>query len=393
LLVTRILLGLLAIVAPIALYAALASRGDLRPASPRAVALTFALGVLAFVPAEIAERALTSFTGLRRTGAGGTDLAAFVYAFLVAAPIEQALKVVAVVPVWRLRGAQHRPFDGLTYAIVAALGFSTAQGAAFLIGRGASPLDAARAAIWALTQPCLSAMWGWAIGRSPKGRIDGQYFRSAWLLAMVGSGVSAQVIFFARGPAALIAVVPIIVFAGIVTAAAARDLLQRGAAATEKPPAPRAPRLLTAIAPPSIKALRTALRREERPISFFWIGLGALVTAGVIVTMVALAVALGHKLGVDFAVVDRDASQPAAVAPLVLLTAAAILAFPVAGWVIARASATRSVFEPAISTSLAIFGVLVLLGLAAPVAMVFALACAPLAFGLACAGAWAGRAR
>lgn len=391
-LVTRILLGLLAIVAPIALYAAISSRGDLRPASPRAVALTFAIGVLAFVPAEIAERALTSLTGLRRSGAGGTDLAAFVYTFLVAAPIEQALKVVAVVPVWRLRSAQHRPFDGLTYAVVAALGFSTAQSASFLIARGAPPLDAARAAIWALTQPCLSAMWGWAIGRSPKGRIDGKYFRTAWLLATVGSGVAAKVV-FARGPAALIAVVPIILFAGIVTAVAARDLLQRGAAAPEKPAAPRTPRLLTSIAPPSIKALRTALKREERPISFFWIGLGALVNAGVIVTMVAAAVALGHKLRVDFAVVDRDASQPAAVAPLVLLTGAAILAFPVAGWVIARASAARSVFEPAISAALAIFGVLVLLGLAQPVAVVFALACAPFAFGLACAGAWAGRAR
>jgi len=38
----------------------------------------------------------------------------------------------------------------------------------------------------------------------------------------------------------------------------------------------------------------------------------------------------------------------------------------------------------------AIVGTLVMLGLAAPVALVFALAFAPIAFGLACAGAWVG---
>ena len=40
------------------------------------------------------------------------------------------------------------------------------------------------------------------------------------------------------------------------------------------------------------------------------------------------------------------------------------------------------------SAAVAIGGSLVLLGLAAPVAVVFAIAFAPIAFGLACAGAW-----
>jgi len=50
----------------------------------------------------------------------------------------------------------------------------------------------------------------------------------------------------------------------------------------------------------------------------------------------------------------------------------------------------RSVLEPAIGAALAIAGVLVLLGLAAPLAVVFAVAFAPVAFSLACAGAWIG---
>jgi hypothetical protein len=49
--------------------------------------------------------------------------------------------------------------------------------------------------------------------------------------------------------------------------------------------------------------------------------------------------------------------------------------------------------EPAIAAGLAIMGTLVLLGLAAPISVVFALAFAPIAFGLACAGAWVGMTR
>ena len=49
--------------------------------------------------------------------------------------------------------------------------------------------------------------------------------------------------------------------------------------------------------------------------------------------------------------------------------------------------------EAAIAATLAIGGALVLLGLAAPVAVVFALAFAPVALGLACAGAWIGVSR
>jgi hypothetical protein len=105
------------------------------------------------------------------------------------------------------------------------------------------------------------------------------------------------------------------------------------------------------------------------------------------------AVALGHRLGIDFAAVDRAETQAAGAAPLVLIGAAALAAFPIAGYLVARASSARSVLEPAISAALAILGALVLLGLAAPVAVVFALAFAPIAFGLACAGAWVGMAR
>jgi hypothetical protein len=51
------------------------------------------------------------------------------------------------------------------------------------------------------------------------------------------------------------------------------------------------------------------------------------------------------------------------------------------------------VLEPALASSIAILLILVLMGLAAPIAVVFGLAVAPPAFALACAGAFLGLSR
>ena len=134
--------------------------------------------------------------------------------------------------------------------------------------------------------------------------------------------------------------------------------------------------------------MRDALRRAERPVMLHWIVLGGLVTMGVISSCVVGAVILGRRLGVDFSAVDEGAATGAV--PLAMIGLGVLLAFPTSGYLVARASGADSVLEPALSTGLAIAGTLLMLGLAAPVAVVFALAFAPVAFGLACAGAWVG---
>jgi hypothetical protein len=134
--------------------------------------------------------------------------------------------------------------------------------------------------------------------------------------------------------------------------------------------------------------VRNALRRAERPVKLRWIVVGAVVTVGVIVASVAGAVVLGLRLGVDFGAVDEG--EIAGAVPLALIGLGVLLAFPASGYLVARASGADSVLEAALSTGLAIAGTLVMLGLAAPVAVVFALAFAPIAFALACAGAWIG---
>lgn len=380
-----LLTWLVVIVAPPAAWIALLPRARRRRDNLPVTLGTALLGAAVFVPAALFEGFIERWAGLARH-ASAVDLATLVYALLVAAPIEQGLKVAAVAPVARSRHMTE-PIDGLVYASAAALGFVTAHNAVFLWGRPLPSVEMVRALLAVPAHFFLAAAWGYALGREPGRRIGGRRFNLAWLGATVFNGVYDHIV-FARGPLALLAALPMLLCIGVVAALAAQDLLRRGRAAPLSDP--RVRRILTTIAPPSIGAMREALRRTERPVMLGWIAFGALVTTGVITTNLAGAVALGHALGLDFAAVERVDARAAAMGPLLLLGGATLGAFPLAGYLVARASAARSVLEPAIAAALAILGSLVLLGLAAPIAVVFALGFAPIAFGLACAGAWMG---
>jgi hypothetical protein len=141
--------------------------------------------------------------------------------------------------------------------------------------------------------------------------------------------------------------------------------------------------------PPSLQTVRDAMRREGQPITFRWIFFGALVTVGAMTAGLALSVAMGHWFHVDFSIVDEH--DVTTTAPVALLGSGILLAFPVSGYLIAKASNLPTLLEPALASGVAIVVALALLGLAAPVALVFALAFSPMAWGLACAGAWVGR--
>jgi hypothetical protein len=244
-----------------------------------------------------------------------------------------------------------------------------------------SAIDTGRALLAAPAHVFFAAAWGFVLGRDvAKGgvrRIGGRVFNATWVLATLFNGVYDHIV-FGRTRVALLAAPPI-----LAAMAATAFLAQRSLRA----PAERPSRF--SFAPPTAAAVRAALWRTEQPVMVVWIGIGALVNVGVITTFLVLAVLFGHRIGVDFAAVDR-ADGAGSAAPLVLLGSAALAAFPVAGLLVSHASASRGVLEAAIAAALAIAGALVLLGLAAPVAVVFAIAFAPIALGLACAGAWIG---
>ncbi|MEZ4297299.1 MAG: PrsW family glutamic-type intramembrane protease [Polyangiaceae bacterium] len=377
---------MIAIVAvPLTAFVVVVSRWDHARYKRRLILLTAGAGVLAFVPMRIAMTLAERWAGLLPFGQGG-GLAAFIYAFLVAAPLAQGLKVGAMAPMVMKRKVE-APIDGIVYAGAAAMGFVSAQNAVFLWSHDPVSIDALRAVLSVPAHLFFAAAWGYALGREGGKNIAGTRFNLAWLAAAVFNGVYDHIV-LTQPPAALLAAVPILATIGVLATYAARDLLRRG----EKARGARR-RILPPIPPPSLRNMREALKRAERPVVLSWIAFGALVTVGVMIAALAGAVALGHQLGVDFAAVDRSDGGTEAAGPLVLLGGAALFAFPVAAWLVARASRARSVMEVALSAVIAILGTLILLGLAAPVSLVFAIAFAPVAFGLACVGAWLGLAK
>jgi RsiW-degrading membrane proteinase PrsW (M82 family) len=341
---------------------------------------TLAFGALSFVPAWLFEGWVENWAGLDEH-ARTSDAAGFLYAFLVAAPIEQGLKLLAVLPAWRSPRLATAA-DGVLFASLAALGFVSAHNAELFSAGGVQRIDLVRALLAVPAHVFFAASWGFVLGRQaarggPR-RLGGRAFDATLVLAMLFNGVYDHIA-FGRGEVALLATLPILACMAVIVAIAARSLGPEAEPAGSR----------FSIAPPTIGDVRAALWRAEQPVMFAWIPLGALVMVGVITASLAGAVMLGQRIGVDFAAVDRpDAAGSAA--PLVLLGLATLSAFPVGGYLVARGSASRTVLEAAIAAALAVGGALVLLGLAAPVAVVFAIAFAPVALGLACAGAWMG---
>jgi RsiW-degrading membrane proteinase PrsW (M82 family) len=345
------------------------------------------LGAAIAVPVELAVRALAILTEVDPKAQITGALMAVLATLFLYAPLEEAAKVVALAPIYLrfVRGKR----EGALLATAVAMGFTCVELALYLRGKPLRGLDGVmtgvRALLATVARLFAAGVWGYALGRA-RGR--GQLLDRASILMFVAvtllRGLYDHLV-FGRGLAALLGSLPL--FGGMMILAyiALREIAPQTVPTWHDPHLPFFPPMPAA---PSLHRMREALTRAERPVALRWIVLGAVVTVGVIVTFVVLAVLAGHRLGVDFSLVDEGAITAAQ--PLMLIGAGVLLAFPVAGYLVTRASRADSVLEPALATGLAIVGILVMLGLAAPVAVIFALAVAPVAFGLACAGAWVG---
>jgi hypothetical protein len=268
------------------------------------------------------------------------------------------------------------PRLGVCYASAAGAGFSAVKGLLALALGAAGGVTLLRAALSVPAQLFFAGLWGYALGlRGPNRR--GHWFSLAWLAATLLHGLYDHIV-WGRGPGFLVTVIPLFLFMGLGAWVALRDV------------APDSLSHQHSIIPdpPSLHSLREALRPVDHRLGVRWIVIGAFATLGLMIALLALAVLLGHRLGVDFSLADE--SDVRSTGPLVLLGAAVLLAFPIAGYLVAKASAAHSVLEPALASGLALAALVAMLFVTAPVGVLFALAVAPLAFGLACGGAWIG---
>jgi hypothetical protein len=175
----------------------------------------------------------------------------------------------------------------------------------------------------------------------------------------------------------LVIAFPMLLAMGLVTWSALRDVA---------PSAGRGPHSLPE--PPSLREVRRALRRTDRPLVLRWIVAGAFVNLGAAMVCIGCAVFLARRFGIDMSLADE--ADMRSNGPLVVLGIALMTAFPVAGYLVARASGAHTVLEPAFAAGLSLALTVAILSVTAPSAVIFAFAIAPVAFGLACGGAWFG---
>jgi RsiW-degrading membrane proteinase PrsW (M82 family) len=380
-------------VVPAVLAAVLLYRSNVRREPVPMVVMTFVLGAVAGAVALYAQATVSRFTGLDvRTSAVGEG-PALLFLFCLVAPLQEVAKVAAMWPAF-LSDQFDEPYDGIVYAGTAAIGFATVESAVVLHTHPHGTIWIARALLALPAHVFFACLWGYALGRAKQGqKRPTSIFPAAWLLATASHGLYAHFV-YGRGPGALVAVVPLLLAMGGVAWVAGRDLKNRGDRASREWAASVGDSRLSSSSlarlshPPSLKTVRDSLRRTDRPVMLRWILFGALVTFGAMVAGLSASVAVGHWIHVDFSVVDEH--DAATTAPLALLGMGLLAGFPVSGFLVARASNVPTLLEPALASAVAITGVWVLLGLMAPVALVFAFAFSPIAFGLSCAGAWVG---
>jgi len=353
----------------------------------RGILAALAAGAVVALPIELLVKGLAAWTQVDpkapETGVA-SSMAVMLFLF---APLEEASKVLTLFA-FRTRYLEDGE-DGVVLGTAVATGFACVEVAWYLRGTSLGGLEGAivltRIGLATLARVFAGSVWGYSVGRArAQGRRTDRIFFLACLAATAVRSLFDHLV-FGRGISGLLGALPLFVGMVFVSVLGARELAPNALPLGRMR---RIPILTSLPPPPSLRAMRDALRRAERPVMLRWIVLGALVTMGVLITSVVGTVFLARRFGVDFTTVDEG--EVTGIIPLAMLGLGVLLAFPASGYLVARASRADSVLEAALSTGLAIVGTLVMLGLAAPVAVVFALAFAPIAFGLACAGAWVG---
>jgi hypothetical protein len=324
-----------------------------------------------------AERAVLAFADLSIEVSRASRTSALLALVLFVAPLEEGAKVLVVWPTVFTRRLDG-PGLGVVFAVCVASGFAAAESVLF-VGTGAfDALRVVRAVAGLFAHLFCAGLWGYALGS--RVRSGGHWFGPAWVFAVAIHALYDHIV-FGRGPGLLAISLPMLAAMAIIAWSALRDLAPTvGIHRIHLP--------LNLPEPPSLRTVRHALRRTEQPLLFRWILFGAVVNLGTVLMSVGVAAVLARRLGIDLSVADE--ADMRSNGPLVLLGAAVLAAFPLSGYLIARASGTHGVLEPAFAAGLAILGAVLLLSVTAPPAVIFALAVAPIAFGLACGGAWFG---
>jgi RsiW-degrading membrane proteinase PrsW (M82 family) len=367
---------------PILCFVELVRRTDPRREPRWLVSATFAFGAVAAAGALFVTERAASRTGLDVRVSAAGETGALVFLFFVVAPIQEAAKVAAAWPAF-LSKHLDEAYDGVVYSAASSLGFAAVENAFVLRDHPTGAIWIARAVLALPAHVFFACLWGYALARAKQSRRRLPIFPVAFIATIAAHGLYAHFV-YGRGPGALLGVTPLLAMMGFVAWMLARDLRSRDRSSPV--PSTSRGRLARLSQPPSLSAVRSALRRADEPVKVRWIVLGALVTLGAMIVGLAGGVVAAHALHIDLSTVNEHELSTAA--PALLLGMGLLGSFPTSGWLVARAANVRTLLEPALASVLALVVTLVALGFAAPFAVIFGLAISPIAWVLSCAGAW-----
>ena len=379
----RIALGIITGLLPLVLGAVLWRRSRATRDIPAVRAVLVAAGayVLAWA-CQFAELGLWNWTGLSLSAEAGPESEALLAMFLFAAPLEEGAKVLGIWPLYsarRLLYARH----GIVLSAVAGAGFAAGETSSLIAFGDGQGLTMVRALLAIPPHVLCAVMWGTTLGA----RARTGWFALAWAAATLLHGLFDHIV-FGRGPGVIALAVPL-----LLTMLALAYAIARRASSRERAlePARRygvddGHGAAGWSEPPSVRDVWQALEPKQEPLMLHWIVLGTLVTAGIGLVTLGAGLYAGHMMGLDFAAADE--ADVRSNGPLLFLATAVGTAFPIAGYLVARASGARSVLEPGLGAALAVLGAVLFLSVTTPIAAVVALALAPIAFVLAATGAW-----
>jgi len=295
-------------------------------------------------------------------------------------PLEHLLLLFVFLALMRARRLTLRR-DALLVAVFLGAGFASADVALRIAQQ---PLSAVWALRGLLAPPgAVFCVASWGVALATLRRRRWLYASASWVGAVLLQALLEHLL-FERGPGWMVLTLPLLVFMALGADMLATALKGRHLLAL---PVALGSRLhVTLPEAPSFEEMRDALGDRLHPLRVRWLLFGILVNLGVLLTVLGLGVVLGNRVGIDFA--RAEEADLAANTALLWLGAWVLLAFPCAGWLVARASGTGYILEAVLAAATVIVASLLLLGGTEPIALVFSLAVAPAAFALGTFGAW-----
>jgi hypothetical protein len=367
---------------------------------PRKSAFWLVIAALLLMPlVSLSEGAMLDILGWSTSASVAGTGKAMLAAAAVLAPIEQAALVLIVWPTYRAHRLLTRR-AALSAALLVGLAFSIADGG-WLIATSGSLGMLARVLV--RSTHMIGAAMIWVAAASYDQNHRKHWFPLAWLVAVIVQGFGNHVA-LGMAPGFCVVALPTLLVMVIAAVSELRDPKRVAAEALihDEPsfqPEDVHPTHLQAglrrlsrvsLLPerPTIHQIRVAWKHQHRPALLHWIAAGTVICIGSLLVFLAASVAVAHWLNMDLSRVDDG--DITGTGPMLLMGVFVLASFPIAGYLVALASAADSVFEPGMGALIAIVLVIALLSMTAPVGVVLALALAPLAFGLACMGAWFG---